>query len=587
MLAYRTFLCQIVGVLSIQPTEISLDAKLTEEVCLLQGARGSTRQIVDLDALSLVDCGGTYEAEQAEISHAQISHRHSGFSGDGFVELRRNRMDSIEWSVLNCQGGSHTLHFRYALKRGNRPQQVIVNGVTQADELSFPSTGSWRNWHETSLEVNLDVGPNVITLRTAGSRGVNVDSLRISAFIAQPQYVLLIDAGSTGSRLRIFTRTVDGRSLQQIVVADEDEDLFRAEPGLSAYASNVEGAGPPLVGMLQAAQLYVPEEHQARANLYLQATAGMRLLPRSQSHAILEAVRNYLEQPSQVPFLFRAAEIISGEREALFAYMGINSHLGRVGTDNEVGILDLGGASTQVAFKTSQDIRANEFHYYWEGARNDLYTSSYMRFGADAAVLRSKQALVAESADGALEVTHPCFHTGFSEETELQGRVVTFIGSSNPSECSQLMLGLLHTEYECMMEPCAIMGNHMAAHDNDFYAISAYFYTANGLGLLGWNDVAVLEPGQIQERTSQFCALSWDDAQAATFSPPRYSKNYCALGNYISHLLTAYGFPSASRKITFSRKIDGRDADWTVGAALYEVDAMPLSLEGSSHCSGR
>jgi len=307
----------------------------------------------------------------------------------------------------------------------------------------------------------------------------------------------------------------------------------------------------------------------------------------SQSHAILEAVREYLAQPSQVPFSFRAAEIISGEREALFAYLGINSHLGRVGTGNEVGTLDLGGASTQVAFETSQDNRANEFQYYWEGARRDLSTSSYMRFGGDQAILRSKEALVAETAEGVLEVIHPCFPTGFSEETEVQGRVVTFTGSSNPDLCSQLMLRLLHTDYECMMEPCSIMGNHLAASDKEFYAFSGFFYTANGIGLLGWNDAAVLEPRQIQDGTMQFCTLSWDDAQAASFSPPKYVKNYCALGNYITHLLSAYGFSSDSRKITFSRKIAGQDADWTLGAALYEMDSMPLTLEDSPHCESR
>lgn len=62
--------------------------------------------------------------------------------------------------------------------------------------------------------------------------------------------------------------------------------------------------------------------------------------------------------------------------------------------------------------------------------------------------------------------------------------------------------------------------------------------------------------------------------------------NYIAIGNYISHLLRAFGFPSDSRKIIFYKKIDGRDADWTIGAALYEVDTMPPSLEGSAHRSG-
>jgi len=578
--------CQMSGIaLPTQSTEPSLD-----EVSWLQGA-SPIKKAIALDETQLSDCGGTYEAEDASrIINASVDQRHWGFSGSGFVDLRDSPEGAIEWSVPSCAGGAHILNFRYALKSGNRPLQLLVNGVSRADQLGFPSTGSWKTWQDASHEVNLEAGSNTITLQATGASGAIVDSLRVfpqDEQSPQPVYVLLIDAGSSGSRLRIFMRAEDGHSLEQIAVADEDEESFETEPGLSAFVSDVDGAGPSLAGMLQAAQRYVPEEHQAEASLFVQATAGMRLLPGSQSGGILEAVRNYLAQPAHTPFRFRSAEMISGEREGLFSYMSINSLLGRVGAENEVGILELGGASSQVAFKTSHDIRANEFHYYWDGVRHDLYTSSYMRFGADQILLRSKQALLAASTSEVLEVTHPCFHTGFSEETELQGRIVTFVGSSNSSECSQLMLGLLHTEYECMMEPCAIMGNHMAEHDRDFYAISAFFYTANGLGLLGWNDATIVEPRQIQDSTSHFCALSWDEAQAASFSPPRFVKNYCAIGNYMTHLLHAYGFSADSRKITFSRKIDGHNADWTLGAALYELEQMPLTLEDAAHCNSR
>jgi len=129
-------------------------------------------------------CLGTHEAEAATL-HGAIVHAntasavHQGFTGSSFVDYINPTGDYIEWT-LPCSGGSATLSFRYSLAGGNRPLQVLVNGVEAAASLSFPATGAWNQWGTASVDVELSGGSNTIRLAVTGSSGANTDSLIIS-----------------------------------------------------------------------------------------------------------------------------------------------------------------------------------------------------------------------------------------------------------------------------------------------------------------------------------------------------------------------------------------------------------------------
>ncbi|XP_010211420.1 PREDICTED: ectonucleoside triphosphate diphosphohydrolase 7, partial [Tinamus guttatus] len=106
--------------------------------------------------------------------------------------------------------------------------------------------------------------------------------------------------------------------------------------------------------------------------LYILCTAGMRLLPERQQAAILEDLVTNV--PLEFDFLFSKshAEVISGKQEGVYAWIGINFVLGRFEHKDEedavvtvaqgdqaeslvrkrtVGILDMGGASLQIAYE--------------------------------------------------------------------------------------------------------------------------------------------------------------------------------------------------------------------------------------------
>jgi len=137
------------------------------------------------------DCFATYEAEDATLVGAVVhtAAGHVGLndnSGSSFVDFINAYDDYIEWSAPRCNEGSATLSFRYALASGNRPLNVFVNGQEVATSLSFPSTGSWEDWGEVSVQASLVAGDNVIRLGAAGQSGANVDALIITASPESP-----------------------------------------------------------------------------------------------------------------------------------------------------------------------------------------------------------------------------------------------------------------------------------------------------------------------------------------------------------------------------------------------------------------
>jgi hypothetical protein len=98
-------------------------------------------------------------------------------------------------------------------------------------------------------------------------------------------YSVVIDAGSTGSRIHVlkFKRDAATRQLQLVKTG------FKAlKPGLSAYRDEPQKAGESLRPLLETAMADVPEGRRAVTGLSLKATAGLRLLPGRKADEILK-----------------------------------------------------------------------------------------------------------------------------------------------------------------------------------------------------------------------------------------------------------------------------------------------------------
>lgn len=142
-----------------------------------------------------------------------------------------------------------------------------------------------------------------------------------------PRHLVVLDAGSTGTRVHVFEYTADSSS--SYAALDLPEPKLKVQPGLSAYADNPAGAAASLQPLLQFAAQHIPASRVPSTPVYLMATAGLRLLPPAAADGILMECRSTLLAST---FLFESewAQIISGTYEGLYAWVAANYAAGHL-----------------------------------------------------------------------------------------------------------------------------------------------------------------------------------------------------------------------------------------------------------------
>uniref|UniRef100_I3IWX2 nucleoside diphosphate phosphatase n=1 Tax=Oreochromis niloticus TaxID=8128 RepID=I3IWX2_ORENI len=177
-------------------------------------------------------------------------------------------------------------------------------------------------------------------------------------------YAVMFDAGSTGTRIHVYTFIQS--DLEQLPVLD-NEMFHSIKPGLSAYADVPETAGQTVRMLLKVAKRTVPRVEWKRTPLVLRATAGLRLLPAQKAQALLNQVQHVFDES---PFLVSddGVSIMNGKKEGLLAWISLNFLTGHLKAQSRktVGILDLGGGSTQITFlpklrKTTESAPAADY----------------------------------------------------------------------------------------------------------------------------------------------------------------------------------------------------------------------------------
>ncbi len=144
--------------------------------------------------------------------------------------------------------------------------------------------------------------------------------------------------------------------------------------------------------------------------IYLRATAGMRQIPIDPREELMAKIRELMLNKTFCPFFFQYdfARVMSGEEEAAFSWSATNFLLNALlptspGTGdviapsiNTFGTVDLGGASTQIAFFVpSQDISDGLFKLQIGSQRHwNIYVKSFLQFGYNSAQLRHSTELV-------------------------------------------------------------------------------------------------------------------------------------------------------------------------------------------------
>uniref|UniRef100_A0A674MZ10 nucleoside diphosphate phosphatase n=1 Tax=Takifugu rubripes TaxID=31033 RepID=A0A674MZ10_TAKRU len=268
-------------------------------------------------------------------------------------------------------------------------------------------------------------------------------------------YGIMFDAGSTGSRIHIY-KFIQKDPVELPVL---DNEIYHAvKPGLSSYKDKPEEGGNTIRQLLKIAKKAIPKEAWSRTPVVLKATAGLRMLPEEKANALLKEVQEVLDDS---PFFVRedGVSIMNGANEGM---LGISS--------KTVGILDLGGGSTQITFlpkskktiETAPETYISSFDLF--NHTYQVYTHSYLGNGLYAARLAI---LGAKDTDGSVSATVTQLPSvPFLPDTRYAGYKLCYY------EVMKVIKGIVHQPYE-------VKGNSI------FYAFSYYFDRAVETGLIG------------------------------------------------------------------------------------------------------
>jgi len=385
-------------------------------------------------------------------------------------------------------------------------------------------------------------------------------------------YAIMMDAGSTGSRILVFTFSkspTDG-SLKLL-----DEFFKEVKPGISSFATNPQQAADSINSLFDDARQIIPEDEWARTPASLKATAGLRMLPKEQQDALLDSITKVFANSG---FLVKsdAVSIINGHAEGLYLWTTINFLLDKLHRDlNEtVAVVDMGGGSTQVALvpleqATIQNAPVEDIQsLHLLGQPAKFYIHSYLGIG-----LMALRLGFLRYTNATFDMNEDLFLSQFIQQGEeldwdFQGRKYHIKGISLPGDSSEELQEEQPLRYKNCRKAIAKMVKDRKIHQLEemkrrtLYAVSYYFDRAVDANLIEEST-----GGSIRVR--DYCT----SAEAACAKPVSGQPFACIDLTYFCAVLEE-GFGLAEdHVINLKKKIDGHETSWALGAALFDLDS--------------
>ncbi|KAG0262441.1 Guanosine-diphosphatase [Mortierella polycephala] len=408
------------------------------------------------------------------------------------------------------------------------------------------------------------------------------------------QYVLMIDAGSSGSRIHAYKFNYCKETPEL-----ESELFEQIQPGLSYYDDNAEGAAQSLDSLLDAAMKEVPAYLHRSTPVAVKATAGLRLLGEYKSSRILAAVRNRLENRYPFPIIKdQGVAVMDGSDEGVYAWVTVNYLLRRISTlakASTVAVLDLGGASTQIVFEPNaangiavspgkQRVPMN-----FNGNEYVLFQHSYLGYGLNEARKQINSYVIDNPIDNTNDIAlqdgeflHPCMPVESRQLFVHEDIEVTLVGVSDPGgECRRVVQAIFYKHKACSQAPCSFNGVHQPSLTNSFESdIYAFSYIFDRISpFLRGSDTPTQDMTlqELEHLTDRVCVA--DETAFKEFDGIAEAKNeldkiseMCMDLSYIHGLLAfAYGLPK-ERSVVLAKKINNYETGWCLGASIAVLE---------------
>ena len=354
-----------------------------------------------------------------------------------------------------------------------------------------------------------------------------------------PHYAIIMDAGSTGTRAHLFEFSVD-----TTVPSITDIYSVSTKPGLSSYQDTPKAAYKAIEPVLKEMHTYLANKNipEAEVSISILATAGMRLLPEPEQQAIYQNIESFLKTNYAYPIL--RMKTIAGNEEAFYAWLDVNYLNNTFHTGSaSVGTLDMGGASTQIAFELANDPTVKPpvdtvSHIKIGNHDYTVFRASYLGLGQDQ--MRAK-VNANNNAYSCYPINYPMQHTN---------------GAFNLSDCQQ--------QYQTPLATYRNIFSSIPAFSGNMVAFSGFYYQFNF-----FKEDPQTTREKFQQKVKEVCGNTWETLQQQYPSQPAdYLATYCANAAY-HDILLHQSYKLSDQQLTIAKKINGKEIDWTLGALLY------------------
>lgn len=417
------------------------------------------------------------------------------------------------------------------------------------------------------------------------------------------KYVVVIDAGSTGSRLHAYSFFYRNNEWEL-----DEEKFQKVNPGLSLYGDNYIEAARSLETLIVAGRGFVPESKHNNTIIAVKATAGLRLLGPEKSEKILNEIKVMLKKTTNFRVIEEEIGILDGKYEGIYLWITVNFLEKTLSKGlKSVGVIDLGGGSLQLTFELNTNFVQKEFsnYNYVTPSRNyTLYEKSYLGYGLMEArqeiyrrilsnFLRKSDSKVsfydskskAIEAHSPIEIINPCLSTN----TKVDKQVVEYENNfyllkmlpppiSNQKNCEKLTLSVLNLEKKCIYDFCSFDGvyqpNLSQYKKMTFYLLSYFYDMTIPLGFQNHFTLSSLK--RFNDKVCKEVKF-WRFLFSPSFFPllesnPLWCQDVTFIYSMLKH---GYKFQE-DNQLKLVSSIDGKEATWSLGAALMLLNKYLL-----------
>ncbi|NXX98306.1 ENTP4 diphosphohydrolase, partial [Centropus bengalensis] len=452
-------------------------------------------------------------------------------------------------------------------------------------------------------------------------------------------YGIVVDCGSSGSRIFVYCwprhngNPHDLLDIKQMRDKNRKPVVMKIKPGISEFASSPEKVSDYISPLLSFAAEHVPRVKHKETPLYILCTAGMRILPESQQKAILEDLLTDI--PVHFDFLFSDshAEVISGKQEGVYAWIGINFVLGRFEhTDDEdeaivevhvpgsedkeaivrkrtVGILDMGGVSTQIAYEVpktvsfassqQEEVAKNllaEFNLGCDAHQTEhvyrVYVATFLGFGGNAARQRYEDSLFSSAAlrnrvlgkqigmTSDSPYLDPCLPLDAQDEIQQNGQIMYLRGTGDFNLCREIIQPFMNKTNETQTSLNGVYQPTVHFQNSEFYGFSEFYYCTEDVLRMGGDYNAA----KFIKAAKDYCATKWsvlrerfDRGLYASHADLHRLKYQCFKSAWMYEVFhSGFSFPVSYSNLKTALQVYDKEVQWTLGAILYRTRFLPL-----------